>query len=182
MSPAPTLLPEVTVYLGLGANVGDRARALLAAVSELEESECFRPVRLSSLYETDPVGLVPQGRFLNAVLEGRTALSPFELLDRAEELERRLGRVEKGTGGPRRLDVDLLLHGNTQLRSPRLTVPHPEVGNREFVLAPLAEIAPALHLPDGRSVRGLLERVAGTQGVHRYECPEWDDLHLGWKG
>jgi len=175
---APVFGPEVTVYLGLGANVGDRVAALLAAARELETGGDLQSVHLSSLYETDAVGPVPQGRFLNAVIGGRTALSPFELLDRTETIERRLGRLEKGTAGPRPLDVDILLYGDAQLRSCRLTLPHPEVEHREFVLAPLTELAPALHLPDGRSVAELHARLAGTQGVNHYECPEWPGADL----
>lgn len=154
-------------YLGLGSNVGDRLGALRAARAALE-SDHIRVLASSSAYETAPQGVVlDQPDFLNAAIAIETDLEPFALLDACKEVERTLGRAGGGPRhGPRPIDVDVLLLGTMQQRSERLTLPHPEVGARRFVLEPLLELDPDLALPDGTSLTTFREAVA-DQPVHR---------------
>jgi 2-amino-4-hydroxy-6-hydroxymethyldihydropteridine diphosphokinase len=144
-------------YLGLGSNVGERRDHLLAAVRTLP-SHGVEVLASSSLYETEPVGLVlDQPDFLNACVRVETALGPLELLDAGKAVEREVGRVAGGPRhGPRVIDVDVLLLGNTVFTSDRLTLPHPEVSSRRFVLVPLLELDPDLALPNGRRLADAL--------------------------
>jgi len=120
--------------------------------------ERLRPRRVSSILETDPVGRVDQPRFLNAVAEIETDLRPQDLLGRLQDIERGLGRVRGERWGPRTLDLDLLLYGDERVASESLTVPHPELHRRRFVLDGLAELAPELVVPGlGRTVQTLLD-------------------------
>lgn len=162
----------VSVFLSLGTNLGNRLRFLQQAVRRLDELPGFQRTVVSSVYETSPLTEAPQPRYLNAVVAGRSHLPPLTLLDHLERLERRAGRTHKGDRAARELDVDLLLYGEMRLTTQRLILPHPRLGEREFVLRPLAEVAPELHLPDGRRVHDLLSAVAGTQGVERLYPPE----------
>lgn len=148
-------------YLGLGSNEGDRIAALRAARSELERRG-VTVVASSSVYETAPQGeVLDQPDFLNACLAVDTALAPEPLLDVCKAVERELGRVAGGPRhGPRPIDVDLLLLGDVVHSSNRLTLPHPEVAARRFVLEPLLELDPALTLPDGTALAPLLAAVA----------------------
>jgi 2-amino-4-hydroxy-6-hydroxymethyldihydropteridine diphosphokinase len=135
------------VYIGFGSNLGDRCALInqaLAAVAELPQS---RLVRLSSLYETAPVGYLDQGAFLNGVAQLVSTLSPAQLLAGLLGLENELGRVRLKRWGPRTIDLDILLIGDEVIDEKDLTVPHPEMVNRLFVLEPLAEIAPGLLHP-----------------------------------
>jgi 2-amino-4-hydroxy-6-hydroxymethyldihydropteridine diphosphokinase len=153
--------PE-TGYLGLGSNVDDRRANLERAVATLPG--CGIDVLASSaVYETEPVGLVlDQRAFYNACLRIRTSYGPEELLDVCKAVERALGRAEGGVRhGPRRIDVDLLLLDEREYSSERLTLPHPEVRSRRFVLVPLLELEPALTLPGGER---LAEALAGLEG------------------
>ena len=145
------------VYIALGGNLGDRRANLERAVELLDADPALELVAVSSLRETDPVGYEDQPRFLNGALAADTALSPRELLDRLLAVERELGRERRGPRfGPRTVDLDLLLYGDDTVDEPGLTVPHPRLAERRFVLEPLAELDPALALPDGRRVRDLL--------------------------
>lgn len=138
-------LPSHTVYLGLGSNLGDRDAMLRAAVASL------RPVvtvaRGSSIYDTAPLLVADQPRFHNAVVAGTTTLVPLELLWAVKAIERELGRVPSVRYGPRAIDIDVLLYDDLSLTSDELTLPHPRIAERAFVLAPLAEIAPGWRLP-----------------------------------
>lgn len=127
------------VFLSLGSNTGDRVRHLTDAVESLPGL-----VAVSPLYETEPVGGPAQGPFLNIVVELETSLSPRALLGIAHRLESAAGRVRTEHWGPRTLDVDLLLVGDLQIDEPDLTIPHPRMWDRRFVLAPLADLAPEL--------------------------------------
>jgi 2-amino-4-hydroxy-6-hydroxymethyldihydropteridine diphosphokinase len=145
------------VYIALGGNLGDRRANLERAVELLDADPALELVAVSSLRETDPVGYEDQSRFLNGALAADTALSPRELLDRLLAVERELGRDRRGPRfGPRTVDLDLLLYGDDTVDEPGLTVPHPRLAERRFVLEPLAELDPELALPDGRRVRDLL--------------------------
>jgi 2-amino-4-hydroxy-6-hydroxymethyldihydropteridine diphosphokinase len=146
-------------YLGLGSNVGDRLANLRAARDGLGRHGA--PVMASSsVYETEPIGEVTEQRdFLNACVRVETHLGPEELLDACKAVEREMGRVVGPRHGPRPIDVDLLLLGDLELRSEHLTLPHPHLLERRFVLLPLLELDPALALPDGRSLATHLGSV-----------------------
>jgi 2-amino-4-hydroxy-6-hydroxymethyldihydropteridine diphosphokinase len=152
---------ERTGYLGLGSNVGDTRAHLAAAIARLAEHG-VRVLRSSSTYETQPVGLVlDQADFLNACVEIATALGPEDLLDACKAVEREVGRAAGGPRhGPRVIDVDLLLLGDLEYRSDRLTLPHAEVSSRRFVLVPLLELAPDLALPGGARLAQRLQALA----------------------
>ena len=147
-------------HLGLGSNVGDRLGSLRAARSALERRG-LEVVAASSVYETAAQGEMPeQADFLNACLAVETDLSVEELLRVCKDVERELGRERGGERhGPRPIDVDLLLAGGLAHQSERLTVPHPEITRRRFVLEPLLELDPSLTLPDGTALAPLLDGV-----------------------
>ncbi|MEX2449009.1 MAG: 2-amino-4-hydroxy-6-hydroxymethyldihydropteridine diphosphokinase [Solirubrobacterales bacterium] len=155
-------------YLGLGANVGDRLEHLRAAVELLRERG-VEVEAVSSAYETEPVGeVLDQPDFLNAAIRIRTELEPEALLDLCKEVEAERGRaLDAARHSPRPLDVDLLLLGDLQLTTDRLTLPHPEVTSRRFVLAPLLELDPDLTLPDGTRLADALRSLGPGQRVNQ---------------
>lgn len=162
-------------YLGLGSNLGDREAALRAALEALGRRGVAVEA-VSSLYETEPVGEVPdQPDYLNAAARVRTALEPEQLLDLCKEIEAELGR---GPGGPRHgsrpIDIDLLLLGDLELRGERLELPHPELTRRRFSLVPLLELDPGLALPGGRRLAGALAALGPGQWVRLARPPSWD--------
>lgn len=136
-------------FIGLGANLGDREETIHAALAALAEEDGIEVVAVSALRETEPVGVGPQPLFLNGAAELETTLGARELLDRLLEVERRFGRVRvPGEHGPRTLDLDLLLYGDAEIDEPGLTVPHPRLHERAFVIEPLADLdahIPGLH-------------------------------------
>jgi 2-amino-4-hydroxy-6-hydroxymethyldihydropteridine diphosphokinase len=157
-----------TAYLSLGSNLGDRAVNLQRALGDL--GVLGKVTRRSSVYETEPQELTAQPWFLNSVLELETKLEPLELLAGILAIERNMGRVreESTPKGPRVIDVDILLLGDRVAESPELTVPHPAMHLRRFVLEPLAEIAGEARHPVLRcSIRELLEGLPEGQGVRR---------------
>jgi len=132
-------------FVGLGSNLGDREGTIRAALDALGAEEGIEVVAVSTLRETEPVGVGPQPLFLNGAAELETTLGARELLDRLLETERRFGRERiPGEHGPRTLDLDLLLYGDERIDEPGLTVPHPRLHERTFVLEPLAELDPQL--------------------------------------
>jgi len=157
-----------TVYLSLGSNLGDRRDNLMTAVARLERA--YMAVRrTSSLYETEPIDLTEQPWFLNIVLEGEVKVSPFELLDATQGIERDMGRAREASlhRGPRVIDIDILLFGESIVTEERLTIPHPRMAVRRFVLEPLVEISPDVRHPEtGVPFRDLLPGVSG-QDVQR---------------
>jgi 2-amino-4-hydroxy-6-hydroxymethyldihydropteridine diphosphokinase len=159
-------------YLGLGSNVGDRRAHLEAAVAALA-SHGVEVLASSSVYETEPVGLVTDQReFLNACLRVETGLGPEELLDACKAVERDVGRTgAEVRHGPREIDVDLLLMEGEGYRSERLTIPHPTITERRFVLVPLLELDPDLTLPDGTALSDALAGLGGGQEVRRVGPP-----------
>jgi 2-amino-4-hydroxy-6-hydroxymethyldihydropteridine diphosphokinase len=159
-------------YLGLGSNVGDRESHLRAAIEELRERG-VRVEAVSSLYETEPVGEVTdQPDFLNGAVRIATSLGPDELLDLCKAIEAAQGRDLGGPRhGPRPIDVDLLLLGEIEMSTERLTLPHPEVSSRRFVLMPLLELDPELRLPDGTELRAALADLGPGQRVERVASP-----------
>jgi 2-amino-4-hydroxy-6-hydroxymethyldihydropteridine diphosphokinase len=159
-------VPRRTGYLGLGSNVGDSAGHLRAAV-ELLPTHGVEVEAVSSTYLTEPVGeILDQPDFLNAALRVRTELEPEALLDACKAVEAERGRAfDAPRHSPRPLDVDLLLLGDLELHSNRLTLPHPELTNRRFVLVPLLELDPELDLPDGTRLADALAALAPGERV-----------------
>ena len=158
----------VTVYLGLGSNLGDRQSNLTKAFELLKQRASVE--QISSLYETEPVGYREQPRFLNAVCRVSTYLSPEQLLISIKEIETTLGRRASFPNAPRPVDIDILFYGNQVIDTPQLTIPHPRLEERAFVLVPLAELAPELtHPVSGSKVRELVGRVEGIGGVEKWK-------------
>ena len=155
-----------TVAIGLGSNLGDRLTHLRFGVARLRR--LLEDLRLSSVYETAPVGVEEQPLFLNACCVGRTRLTARQLLSEMQDIERAAGRRSSGERwGPRELDLDLLVYGDRTCEDEHLTVPHPRVRERAFVLVPLAEVAPDLVVPGSpgetaATVTELLSRVDRT--------------------
>jgi 2-amino-4-hydroxy-6-hydroxymethyldihydropteridine diphosphokinase len=144
-------------YIGLGANLGDRETTLRRALELLAAEPGIEVTAVSTFRDTAPVGLLDQPRFLNAAARIETELGPRELLERLLSVERALGRTRTGPRfGPRTIDLDLLLYGNSVLSEPGLTVPHPRLRERAFVLEPLAELDPGLVIPGLGEVKSLL--------------------------
>jgi 2-amino-4-hydroxy-6-hydroxymethyldihydropteridine diphosphokinase len=153
------------IYLGLGTNLGDRPANLLAATAALLPQ--VRVLRLSKVYETEPWGYHDQPAFLNQVIEAETELPPLELLAYLKQIEFSLGRQPSFQYGPRQIDLDILFYGDQVVELPGLTIPHPHLAERAFVLVPLAELAPNLRHPSsGRTVLEMVKAV-GSSGVKR---------------
>ena len=157
-----------TGYLGLGSNVGDRAEQLRAAIGMLRERG-VEVEAVSPAYETEPMGeVLDQPDFLNAAVRIRAELEPEALLDLCKEIEAARGRAfDAPRHSPRPLDIDLLLLGDLELANDRLTLPHPEVTSRRFVLAPLLELDPNLALPDGTRLADALAALDPGQRAER---------------
>jgi 2-amino-4-hydroxy-6-hydroxymethyldihydropteridine diphosphokinase len=153
-----------TAYIALGANLDDPVATIRAAFGALANLPESRVIACSSLYRTAPIDCAPQPDFINAVAALETTLAPEALLDALLDLETRFGRIRAGKNGPRTLDLDLLLYDNQIIDLPRLTLPHPRLHLRAFVLYPLAEIAPTLSLPGRGSTSAWLPAVA-NQGI-----------------
>lgn len=155
------------VYLSLGSNVGERERNLREAIAMLGAAG-VRIVRVSSVYETEPMEVRDQPWFLNLAIEAETDLFPKQLLARIRKIELALGRKRVRPKGPRTIDIDILLYGDSLIETGELTVPHPRLAERRFVLEPLAELAPELRHPASR--RTMRELLAATTGqtVRKY--------------
>jgi len=154
-----------TAYVALGSNLGDRRAHLEAAFTALAALPHTRLVARSAIFETPPFGPPGQQNYYNAAAALETALSPLALLDALLAIEQARGRVRRERWGPRTLDLDLLLHGDAVVQEPRLTLPHPAMLERAFVLAPLNDIA-AEHIIAGRSVSRHLSTL-DQSGIHR---------------
>jgi 2-amino-4-hydroxy-6-hydroxymethyldihydropteridine diphosphokinase len=158
----------VTVYLGLGSNMGDRQKNLDKALDLL--SQRLQVEKVSSVYETEPIGNVNQPRFLNMVCQAFTRLAPVELLAVAKGIELKLGRAPGKSNAPRPIDIDILFYGDLVIETPELVIPHPRLTERAFVLIPLAEIAPDLvHPVSSQTVKELMKAVTEVQGVFKWE-------------
>jgi 2-amino-4-hydroxy-6-hydroxymethyldihydropteridine diphosphokinase len=150
-----------TAYIGIGSNLGDRLGYIREAIAKLEQSQEIEIRGTSSVYETEPVGHKEQPCFLNAVLELNTALEPVNLLEHLLGIENQMGRKRDRARGPRNIDLDLLLYDDVVINSDELTLPHPRMHQRRFVLVPLAEIAPKVVHPSlKKTVEELLEQLS----------------------
>jgi 2-amino-4-hydroxy-6-hydroxymethyldihydropteridine diphosphokinase len=156
------------VFLSLGSNLGHRLGFLQRAVEAIDQLPDTEVVRVSKIYETEPVGMREQPDFLNAAVEITTTLAPAELLKRLKAIEREVGRLETFRYGPREIDIDILYYDGITEHLPDLEIPHPEIGRRRFVLAPLCDLAPE-----------LIDPVAGLR-VDRMlrECPDGSRVEL----
>lgn len=158
----------ITVYLGLGSNMGNRQQNLDLALDLLAHR--LKITRLSSIYETEPRDNIDQPRFLNLVCRVETRLSPEGLLLMAQGIERKLGRKPGTSNLPRPIDIDILFYGDRVIKTGELAIPHPRLVERAFVLVPLVEIAPDLvHPESGQPVKEILEGVTEKQGVFRWD-------------
>jgi len=157
----------VTVYLGLGSNMGDRQGNLDKALDYL--SQRMRVDAVSSVYDTEPMGNPEQPRFLNMVCQVKTMLKPKDLLTLAKGIERKMGRILGKPNSPRPIDIDILFYCDQVINTPELVIPHPRLTQRAFALVPLAEIAPTLvHPVTGKNIKQLLgELEKGVQGVFK---------------
>lgn len=160
-------IEPVTAYLGLGSNLGERWGNLERALNFL--SQRLRLEKLSSIYDSEPVGNAQQPRFLNMACQASTTLSPAALLALSKGIEAKMGRTG-GSGAPRLIDIDILFYGDQVIKTPELVVPHPRLTERAFVLVPLVEIAPELvHPVEGKTARELLAALKEVQGVFKWE-------------
>ncbi|MBK7405756.1 MAG: 2-amino-4-hydroxy-6-hydroxymethyldihydropteridine diphosphokinase [Phycisphaerales bacterium] len=158
--------PPAQAFIGLGSNVGDRRGHLRAALTSLADLPETTLLAVSTFRETEPVGPVAQGPFLNAVASVETGLQPRRLLESLQAIERSRGRDRAGETrwGPRTLDLDILIYADVKMCEPGLTIPHPRLSERLFVLEPLAEIAPDTRVPSvGGTVLQLFERLQGHE-------------------
>jgi 2-amino-4-hydroxy-6-hydroxymethyldihydropteridine diphosphokinase len=162
-------MPEKTVYLSLGSNVGDREANLRAAIAALPAAG-VRVTRVSAFYETEPVDYLEQAWFLNCVVEGETEVPALELLRELRQIEARMGSKKLVAKGPRLMDMDILLYEQETVDTPELQVPHPRMHLRRFVLVPLAEIAPEVRHPVKKMTAAqMLARTPDRSVVRRFE-------------
>jgi 2-amino-4-hydroxy-6-hydroxymethyldihydropteridine diphosphokinase len=167
-----------TVYLGLGSNQGDRPAHLRGALRALAALPGTQVQAVSALYESAPWGVTDQPPFLNAVAAITTALAPADLLQAVKRIERAAGRRAGRRWGPRPLDIDLLLYDDQRVDTPDLTIPHPRLAERRFVLAPLQDLRPDWQDAAGRPLAALLAAVADQPVTRVATGPWWEDRSL----
>lgn len=155
-------------YVGLGANLGEPRRQLRTALEDLDGLAHTRLTASSRLYRSAPLGYVDQAEFVNAVAQLDTGLEPEDLLAKLLEIERRHGRKRSFPNAPRPLDLDLLLYGEAKFSTRRLTIPHPRMHERAFVLKPLLDLDPEISIP-GKGAASELLAACGTQQIERIE-------------
>ncbi|MCH8290455.1 2-amino-4-hydroxy-6-hydroxymethyldihydropteridine diphosphokinase [Candidatus Poribacteria bacterium] len=161
-----------TAYISFGSNVGDRLVHINQALQYLSEADGILVTKVSSLYETEPVGYEEQDWFLNGVVAVETGLSPRQLLKVLQQIEKRIGRQQRKRWGPREMDLDLLIFDQRCINTPDLIVPHPEMHQRRFVLIPFAEIAPdTIHPILRQNIRTLLDDLPTEKDVQFFAPP-----------
>ena len=164
-------------YIGLGSNCGNREDYIRGALHMLIRAPDVDVLKFSSLYETEPAEGVGGGWFLNGVVKVRTLLDPRELLALLQMTEKKLGRDTKNRGGPRTIDLDILLYGDHVVREPRLTLPHPKLAERPFVLIPLLDIDSSLQHPvHKRSLQQLLSEIQNPSTVRFYKKMKFESV------
>jgi 2-amino-4-hydroxy-6-hydroxymethyldihydropteridine diphosphokinase len=169
---APT--SGATVYLGLGSNLGDRLKNLERTIDLIGRR--LKLLRRSPVYETVPVDVPSQGKFLNMVIEAQTSLPPHDLLKLLKGIEQMLGRGTAGSEAPRSIDIDILFYGDLKMMTEALTIPHPRLSRRAFVLVPLNDMAPCLEHPvTKKTVAEMLSGLGETGGVELYIPPSRDE-------
>lgn len=157
----------MNVFLSLGSNKGDRRASIREALNRIGMLLDTRVTDRSSLYESSPVNFEDQPYFLNIVCRIETGMDPFTLLGSVLNIENDMGRVRKKKWGPRNIDIDILLYGDVCVSTPVLTIPHPRMFERAFVIVPMMEIAPGLKFPDGRKPADVLREIGEEQRVVR---------------
>lgn len=163
------------IILGLGTNVGERELNLSRALQMMDSRYGINIKAVSSIYETAPYGVTDQADFLNMTVLVETGLKPLELLQACLSVEREMGRVRTRRWGPRIIDIDLLLYDDIKLSTAELTLPHPGIMQRGFVIIPLKDIAPDFFLPNGRTVSDTAVEFAGDEGAVRlWKDVRWD--------
>lgn len=157
---------QIDIYLGLGSNLGNRQNNLDKALKLLSKNMLL--VKVSSVYDTEPFQTYDQPRFLNLVCQAHTNQTPIELLTFIKSIENKLGRAPNTHNAPRQIDIDILFYGNKIIKTPELTIPHPRLTERAFVLIPLAEITPSLiHPISGKTIKQLQQELNEIQDVQQ---------------
>ncbi|MFJ8268458.1 2-amino-4-hydroxy-6-hydroxymethyldihydropteridine diphosphokinase [Peribacillus asahii] len=168
---------ENIAYLSIGSNIGNRLATFHEALRLLDSNKLVKVVDSSSLYETDPVGYTDQDCFLNAVIKVFTSLSPEELLQTCLNIETELGRKREIRWGPRTLDLDILLYNQENIETESLSVPHPRMQERAFVIVPLLELDPDIKLPNvNASLNDILNQIPDKEGVRLWKRKNGDDV------
>lgn len=152
----------MSVFLGLGSNIGNREENINSAIKKLSKE--IKIINISKFIETEPYGYTNQPKFINCAIEGETNLTPYELLDFCLNIEKEMGRIREIRWGPRNIDIDILFYGNLIINSNILTIPHPEIEKRLFVLEPLNEIAPDfIHPILKKTIRNLYNELLSKE-------------------
>ncbi|MBA2876732.1 2-amino-4-hydroxy-6-hydroxymethyldihydropteridine diphosphokinase [Thermaerobacillus caldiproteolyticus] len=168
---------ESYAYIALGSNVGNRLYYLREAVRKLDEHEQISVIDTSSIYETDPVGYVEQDKFLNMVIKIQTTLSPFALLEVTRKIEQELGRKREIRWGPRTLDLDILLYNRENIETEQLTIPHPRMVERAFVLVPLFELDAHIRIPNVKQhIALIIDELPDREGVRIWKQKSGEDV------
>jgi 2-amino-4-hydroxy-6-hydroxymethyldihydropteridine diphosphokinase len=165
-------MPHITAYIGIGSNLGTPEKNCTKAIEKISSTKDIKIISKSSFYRTEPIGGVQQGWFVNSAIEIETDLSPENLLSVLLNLELAMGRTRKEKWGPRLIDLDLLFYGNLVLENKSLTLPHPEIQNRKFVLVPMSEIAENLIHPTlKKTIKTLLQESSDVTIVKKIKNP-----------
>jgi len=168
---------ENIAYLSIGSNIGNRLAAFHEALQLLDGNEWINVIGISSLYETEPVGYTDQDCFLNAVIKVSTSLSPEKLLQTCLNIEVKLGRKREIRWGPRTLDLDILLYNQENIETESLSVPHPRMQERAFVIVPLLELDPDIKLPNvNASLHDILNQIPDKEGVRLWKRKNGDGV------
>jgi 2-amino-4-hydroxy-6-hydroxymethyldihydropteridine diphosphokinase len=158
------------VYIGLGSNIGDRYQFLKFAIDSLNEDEYISVIQNSSIYETAPIGFVDQADFLNMVTEIKTVYTPLQLLQRTQQIQNQAGRINGLRWGPRTLDLDILLYNQENIDMEQLTIPHPRMFERGFMIIPLKELNSNMYFPSiEKSIEQVSNELIDKEGVRLWK-------------